>query len=353
MGGDGTTFGNYSLIYRDAGTAVLDYGLVHFTDTGNQATFDGSGSRSGFTQSDEYRLGGAFMPWEGTTFDVGAALLVRSSTLDGSSSLEIGPRSAPSRPSSGSTCGCARVWMSRRGPAPPHGDGASGQARASPDVSKRFMRPRLYRDAAAQGPRTGGPGSPAWMLLGCRWAQRRATPRRRTGELTDMDGTGSAKSDERCSISRRSVLWTLAGAVTAGVACGRTAAAGGDTGPSLSRMAPRDLAARLAEVGAGRLDVLHVGPASLFGKARIPHSRHAGEASTPEGYAAVLAELRKLGVDREIILYCGCCPTRNCPNITPAERAAREVALRRASVLDLPTTLKADWTDQGFPVENG
>ena len=171
--------------------------------------------------------------------------------------------------------------------------------------------------------------------------------------LTHMAGTGSARSDVTSLVSRRGVLWTLTGAVTAVVACGRRAAAGGDAGSSLARMAPRDLAARLAEVGAGRLDVLHVGPAYLFGKARIPHSRHAGEAWTPEGYSAILAELRKLGADREVVLYCGCCPTRNCPNIAPAERAAREIALRRAYVLDLPTTLKADWTDHGYPVENG
>ncbi len=155
------------------------------------------------------------------------------------------------------------------------------------------------------------------------------------------------------SLSRRSALWMLSGAATAILACGRAAAAGGDSGPPLARMAPRDLAARLDDVRAGKLDVLHVGPAYLFGNARIPHSRHAGEASTADGYAAIVVELRKLGAEREIVLYCGCCPTKNCPNIAPAERAAREVALRRAFVLDLPTTLKADWSDHGYPVEKG
>src|SRR5512142_928803 len=46
MGGDGATFGNYSLIYRDAGTAVLDYGLVQYGDTGNQFTFTAVGFTS-------------------------------------------------------------------------------------------------------------------------------------------------------------------------------------------------------------------------------------------------------------------------------------------------------------------
>ncbi len=46
MGGDGATFGNYALIYRDAGTAVLDYGLVHYSDTGDQFTFTAVGFTS-------------------------------------------------------------------------------------------------------------------------------------------------------------------------------------------------------------------------------------------------------------------------------------------------------------------
>ncbi len=153
--------------------------------------------------------------------------------------------------------------------------------------------------------------------------------------------------------SRRRVLWMLSGAAAALVAagCDRASAAGG--GVPLPRTAPRDLASRLDEVRDGKLDVLHVGPSILFGKARVPHSRHAGEASTDDGYAAIVSELRKAAADREIIFYCGCCPTKNCPNVAPAERAAREVGLRRASVLDLPTTLKADWSDHGYPVEKG
>ena len=43
MGGDGATLGNYALVYRDAGGAILDYGLVHFSDTGNSFTFTAVG----------------------------------------------------------------------------------------------------------------------------------------------------------------------------------------------------------------------------------------------------------------------------------------------------------------------
>ena len=43
MGGDGATLGNYALVYRDAGGAILDYGLVHYSDTGSDFTFTAVG----------------------------------------------------------------------------------------------------------------------------------------------------------------------------------------------------------------------------------------------------------------------------------------------------------------------
>jgi hypothetical protein len=43
MGGDGATWGNYSLVYNDASTALLDYGVVRYSDTGNTMTFTAVG----------------------------------------------------------------------------------------------------------------------------------------------------------------------------------------------------------------------------------------------------------------------------------------------------------------------
>jgi len=45
MGGDGATWGNYSLIYRDSGTALVDVGVTDF-DNGNQFTFTAVGFTS-------------------------------------------------------------------------------------------------------------------------------------------------------------------------------------------------------------------------------------------------------------------------------------------------------------------
>ena len=43
MGGDGATTGNYALVYKDAGGALFDEGIVRFQDTGNLFTFSAVG----------------------------------------------------------------------------------------------------------------------------------------------------------------------------------------------------------------------------------------------------------------------------------------------------------------------
>ncbi len=43
MGGDGATTGNYALVYKDAGGAIFDQGIVRFQDTGNLFTFSAVG----------------------------------------------------------------------------------------------------------------------------------------------------------------------------------------------------------------------------------------------------------------------------------------------------------------------
>ncbi len=43
MGGDGATTGNYALVYKDAGGAIFDEGIVRFSDTRNLFTFSAVG----------------------------------------------------------------------------------------------------------------------------------------------------------------------------------------------------------------------------------------------------------------------------------------------------------------------
>jgi hypothetical protein len=162
------------------------------------------------------------------------------------------------------------------------------------------------------------------------------------------------------ALGRRGFL-TAFGALglgTALIACDRSAGGGGGGaagGPAETKKAPllppSDLNGRLADVKAGKIAVLHVGPQVLWKRERVPGSRWVGEAGKSEGLAAFEAALKALPAEVEVVAYCGCCPTEDCPNVRPARRALAERA--KGSVLDLPTNLRTDWIDKGFAVERG
>lgn len=115
-------------------------------------------------------------------------------------------------------------------------------------------------------------------------------------------------------------------------------------------LAPADLAKTLADPAAKKPTILFVGPEQLFVK-HIPGAKNAGEAGEPEGLASLTAMAKPLPRDTEIVIYCGCCPTRNCPNIRPAYAALTELGFTNVRALDLPQTFRADWREKGYPVE--
>ncbi len=113
---------------------------------------------------------------------------------------------------------------------------------------------------------------------------------------------------------------------------------------------PGDAAAELAAKGAKPV-VLHVGFNVLYRSKHIPGSIYAGPAARPEGLAALRAAVEKLPRNREIVVYCGCCPWDHCPNIRPAMELLRQMGFTRAKALYTPVNFKVDWIDHGYPVE--
>jgi thiosulfate/3-mercaptopyruvate sulfurtransferase len=97
--------------------------------------------------------------------------------------------------------------------------------------------------------------------------------------------------------------------------------------------------------------VIHIGFNVLYRSAHITNTVYAGPGSKPEG----LEDLKKLvageAKDREIVIYCGCCPWEKCPNIRPAFAALRELGFTKVSALNVPETLAKDWIDKGFPTD--
>lgn len=55
--------------------------------------------------------------------------------------------------------------------------------------------------------------------------------------------------------------------------------------------------------------------------------------------------------DKMVVIYCGCCPFRNCPNIRPAFSLLKEQGFKQIRLLNLKQNLKVDWTDWGYPMD--
>ncbi|HEX7077104.1 MAG TPA: rhodanese-like domain-containing protein [Candidatus Eisenbacteria bacterium] len=116
---------------------------------------------------------------------------------------------------------------------------------------------------------------------------------------------------------------------------------------------PNALVRALSAPAKTRPVLLHVGYAVLYRGGHIPGSRYVGPGSKPEGVRAMKAAMADIPRDRPVVLYCGCCPWNDCPNVRAAFRAARELGFEKLRLLYLPKSLKQDWIDHGFGVESG
>lgn len=133
----------------------------------------------------------------------------------------------------------------------------------------------------------------------------------------------------------------------------RSAPTPADSIASARLIQPEDLARALADTTSERPMVLQVGFKVLFRSGHIPGSRFIGPGSKPEGVVALTQALAKIPRSHEVVLYCGCCPWADCPNIRPAFRAAQRMGYRNVRVLYIAKNLQHDWVEKGLPVREG
>lgn len=93
--------------------------------------------------------------------------------------------------------------------------------------------------------------------------------------------------------------------------------------------------------------ILSVGPAAM-----IKGSVDLGAASDKQGLNKLKAILTAQPKDKEIVIYCGCCPFTHCPNIRPAFNLLKEMHFTQAKLLNLEHNIRTDWIDKGYPSEN-
>ena len=97
--------------------------------------------------------------------------------------------------------------------------------------------------------------------------------------------------------------------------------------------------------------VLAVMAFNLTRAAAIPGARYAGPEFGRAGRMRLRRALARLPRNRRVILYCGCCPWHECPNIRPAFEAAKRMGFTRAKVLYIPHNFGRDWAHKGYPTE--
>ena len=97
--------------------------------------------------------------------------------------------------------------------------------------------------------------------------------------------------------------------------------------------------------------IIHIGFPVLYRSAHITGSVYAGPGSKADGIEMLKKAVEGQPHEREIVLYCGCCPWEKCPNIRPAFAALHEAGFTHVKVMVVPENLKADWIDKGYPTE--
>jgi thiosulfate/3-mercaptopyruvate sulfurtransferase len=112
---------------------------------------------------------------------------------------------------------------------------------------------------------------------------------------------------------------------------------------------PADLAAQLAKNP--KPTILYVGPNLLYRSKHIPGAVFAGPGNRPEGLNLLRAAAKDLPRDRQVVIYCGCCPWDHCPNIHPAFETLRQMGFKNVKAMYSPIGFKQDWIDRGYPVE--
>jgi hypothetical protein len=109
---------------------------------------------------------------------------------------------------------------------------------------------------------------------------------------------------------------------------------------------PADLAAEINHPSAHPPLVVSVGPSGS-----IKGSEETGPAKDAANLERLRALLTKVDRNREVIIYCGCCPFARCPNVRPAFALLTEMKFNHARLLNLSHNIKTDWIDHGYPVK--
>jgi hypothetical protein len=93
--------------------------------------------------------------------------------------------------------------------------------------------------------------------------------------------------------------------------------------------------------------IFNVGPGAI-----IPNSIDIGMVNDEKNLAKFQEQISKLPKSTNILIYCGCCPFKHCPDVRPAIALLQRMQFTNYHLLDLPNNIKTDWIAKGYPTLN-
>ena len=125
-----------------------------------------------------------------------------------------------------------------------------------------------------------------------------------------------------------------------------TAAAQNEPWQPEQLLSPSELAAKIQNPAEPKPIIFDIGPAG-----QIKGARSVGATHDKQAMNKLKKALKDKSRDEEIVLYCGCCPFKDCPNVRPAFTLLNEMKFTNHKLLNLATNLKVDWIDHGYPMQ--
>ncbi|MDE3180771.1 MAG: rhodanese-like domain-containing protein [Acidobacteriota bacterium] len=117
--------------------------------------------------------------------------------------------------------------------------------------------------------------------------------------------------------------------------------------PEFETITPAALAAEIKDGKQPR--IVCVGFPPLYASAHIPGAPIEGPAREAAGIEKLERWARTVPKGAPVVIYCGCCPFTECPNVHPAWQALRRAGLTNVKVLLLEHSFAKDWVDKGYP----
>ena len=119
--------------------------------------------------------------------------------------------------------------------------------------------------------------------------------------------------------------------------------------PAAETIHAADLAKMVADKKSTPAAIFQVGFETMFKTQHVPGSVYAGPGRNEAGLELLKRAVAGVPKDSTIVLYCGCCPWEDCPNVRAALHTARSMGFKHVRSLFIPRDLKQDWIDKGYP----